>query len=162
MKRLIFHSIIFIFISIGFAQPIPSSSLINNAKQYDNQIVIYQGEVIGEKMIRGDYAWLNVNDGNIAVGIWVKNNLIRDMRYFGNYATKGDVIMITGVFHRACPEHGGDLDLHAQAIKKIGAGEQRLSPLSTKKLTIAILLSILTGILFLIFKYEKDKDLRMG
>ena len=55
-----------------YAQTPTSLELINNAKQYDGKTVNYKGEVIGEVMVRGDYAWLHVNDGTIAIGIWVR------------------------------------------------------------------------------------------
>jgi len=107
--------------------------LLNNTKQYDGKAVNYQGEVIGDVMIRGDYAWLNVNDGNIAIGVWAPKTMIRDIDYTGNYHKKGDIIEVSGVFHRSCLEHGGDLDIHALEIKKIAAGSLAIHPVNRKK-----------------------------
>jgi len=104
------------------AQPVSSTELINNAKHYDGSAVSYSGEVIGDIMARKEYAWINVNDGKNAIGIWIKKELIRDILYTGSYKAKGDLVEITGKFNRACIEHGGDLDIHAQSIMKIGSG----------------------------------------
>jgi hypothetical protein len=135
--------LIIIFNFQCYAQPILSSELINNAKQYDKSVIQYQGEVIGEKMVRGNYSWLNVNDGYMAIGIWTKNDLTQTLQYYGNYTTKGDTIIVTGIFHRACPEHGGDLDIHAQTIKKVTPGNHKTISLNIKRFYLALFLSIL-------------------
>jgi len=118
--------ILFLVISIPafdcYAQPISSAELINNAKLYDGKVVNYEGEVIGDIMKRGDYAWINVNDGKNAIGIWINSGLVKDIGYTGSYKSVGDGVEITGVFRRVCPEHGGDLDIHAQSMRKTGAG----------------------------------------
>ena len=50
---------------------VDSSILIEHAKSYDYQTVTFEGEVIGDIMVRDDYAWINVSDGSNAIGIWV-------------------------------------------------------------------------------------------
>ena len=100
-----------VFISNCYAQTSTSLELINNAKQYDNKTVSYRGEVIGDIMVRGDYAWLHVNDGIIAIGIWVPRTMVQEIRYAGDYHKNGDIVEVSGMFHRSCLEHGGDLEL---------------------------------------------------
>jgi hypothetical protein len=127
-----------------FAQSVSSTELINNAKSYDGKTVVYEGEVIGDIMRRGDYAWVNVNDGKNAIGIWIKFSLAGEIGYTGSYKSIGDGVEITGIFHRVCPEHGGDLDIHAQAIRKTGQGRQvqeRLNP--SKRNQVIVLLGLL-------------------
>jgi len=84
--------------------------------------VIYSGEVIGDIMKRGEYAWINVSDENNAIGIWVPYVETEKIKYTGKYRYKGDIVRISGVFNRACPEHGGDLDIHAKSIEIIEKG----------------------------------------
>lgn len=127
MKKLILFIVFLLFSVLVFncyAQSISSAELINNAKLYDGKVVTYEGEIIGDIMVRGDYAWINVNDGANAIGIWIKSALVKDIGFTGSYKSVGDGVEITGVFRRACPEHGGDLDIHAQSIRKTGAGRQ--------------------------------------
>ncbi len=130
MQKLKFYvlSFGFIFYLLPFAfncyaQPVSSSELINKAKEYDGKTVIYEGEVIGDIMSRGEYAWINVNDTKNAIGIWIDKVFTKDIVYTGSYKSKGDWVEITGVFHRACPEHGGDLDIHGQALRKTKLGK---------------------------------------
>jgi hypothetical protein len=124
-----------------YAQPISSTELINNAKQYDGKVVVYAGEVIGDVMARQDHAWINVHDGNNAIGIWLSKDLTRDIRYTGSYKAKGDWVEVTGVFQRACLEHGGDLDIHAQKIRTIKSGSVVPEELDFNKGYIVVVLS---------------------
>lgn len=131
-----------------FAQSIPSTELINNAKQYDGRVVVYEGEIIGDIMTRGDHAWVNVLEGAKAIGIWIERSLSKDIVYTGSYKSKGDRIEITGVFHRACPEHGGDLDIHAQELRIIETGRPVLERLNIGKRDQAL---IFLGVLILVW-----------
>jgi len=133
-----------------FAQSVSSSELINNAKQYDTKIVSFQGEVIGDIMKRGNYAWVNLNDGNNAIGIWMSESLAKQITYAGSFKSKGDIIAVEGVFHRACLEHGGDLDIHAQAIRKIGSGAVVVEKSSVGKSNFAIILLGVLGLIWIL------------
>jgi len=130
------------------AQPISSTELINNAKQYDGKTVVYEGEVIGDIMRRGDYAWINIYDGKNAIGIWINTSLIKDIAYVGSYKSRGDAVEITGIFHRVCVQHGGDLDIHAQAIRKTISGRPIQERLNTSKRNLVI---VLLGVLSLVW-----------
>ena len=79
------------------------------------------------------------------------NALIKDIAYKGSYAFKGDEVEITGIFNRSCTEHGGDLDIHAQSIRKITPGRQISETLDFKKTKSALMLS---GILILLFIWD--------
>jgi hypothetical protein len=125
-----------------FAQSTSSTELIEQAKDYDAKTVTYQGEVIGEIMVRGDYVWVNVNDGQNAIGIWAKKDLIKGITYKGDYKHIGDRIEVLGVFHRACPQHGGDLDIHAQEIIKVAEGREIKFILDEGKIKLAIYLGV--------------------
>lgn len=114
-----------------YAQTSTSLRLISHAKEYDGKFVVYEGEVIGEIMPRGNFSWINVNDGQNALGIWLEKSLVKEILYTGSYKAKGDWVRVEGVFHRACPEHGGDLDIHAQGLLRVKSGRilaQRLNP----------------------------------
>ncbi len=121
-----------------YAQSVSSAELINNAKNYNGNTVVYKGEVIGDIMVRGEYAWINVNDEKNAIGIWIKKELIKDILYTGNYKAKGDLVEITGKFNRACIEHGGDLDIHAQSINKISSGSKIFYAINRRAINFAL------------------------
>jgi hypothetical protein len=136
-----------LMVKVTYAHPISSNELIYNATQHDGETVTYEGEVIGDIMKRGDRAWINVHDGQTAIGVWIHASLVKDIVHTGSYESKGDRVEITGVFHRACIEHGGDMDIHAQAVRKIAPGRQVIEELDRNKRDIAImLLGILAAI----------------
>ena len=140
-----------------YAQTPASLELINNAKQYDGKTVNYRGEVIGDIMIRGDYAWLHVNDGIIAIGIWAPKTLIGDIRYAGDYHKKGDIVEVFGAFHRSCSEHGGDLDIHAYEIKKVILGNSVVQPISRKKVYIGIYSFMFVLVFYALRKFFQNR-----
>ncbi len=143
----------FVIYSNAYAQVVSSTELINNAKQYDGKIITYKGEVIGDVMIRGEYAWLHVNDGIIAIGIWAPKTMIQDIRYAGDYHKKGDIVEVSGTFHRSCLEHGGDLDIHASEIKKITSGNSVIQPISRKKAYFGVYSLILVLLFYALKKF---------
>ncbi|MFA4992574.1 MAG: DNA-binding protein [Candidatus Omnitrophota bacterium] len=123
-----------------FCQSLSSSELIGNAKEHDGKSVTFTGEAIGDIMLRGEFAWVNINDGDNALGIWMSAALAKEINFTGSYKARGDKVEVTGIFHRACSEHGGDLDIHAQSLRKLGDGRivnQRLN-LDKKNLSISL------------------------
>jgi hypothetical protein len=132
-----------------YAQSISSAELINNAKDYNGNTVAYKGEVIGDIMLRGEYAWINVNDGKNAIGIWIKKELIKNILYTGSYKAKGDLVEIMGKFNRSCVEHGGDLDIHAQSITKISSGSKVFHSVNKKEINLMLGLSGVIAAVFL-------------
>jgi hypothetical protein len=130
------------------AQPISSLELFTHAADYDGQNVIYEGEAIGDIMIRGPYAWVNVSDGEGAIGIWMQKEFASSIVYSGSYKSRGDWLEIKGVFHNACPQHGGELDIHAESIRKIRTGREISEKLNVSKRNMAF---VLLGVLCLVW-----------
>jgi len=160
MKKITFVFIFLImayglWLTAGFAQPVPSAEIIPNAKFYDGKRVIYEGEVIGEVMPRGDYVWVNANDGQNAIGIWLPKELVKDILYAGSYKARGDWIEVTGIFHRACAQHGGDLDIHADALKKTSAGRLIPHKLNREKMKLAFILLGILGIIWILSLFKR-------
>ncbi|MEN6317102.1 MAG: hypothetical protein ABFD25_22945 [Clostridiaceae bacterium] len=130
------------------------NNLVENAKELDRQEVTVQGEAIGERMDRGDFSWVNINDGTNAIGIWLnKSEAIKILNY-GNYKYKGDMVKITGIFYRACREHGGEADLHAGSIKILEEGHPVKEHISSVKIITAVILSSF-ALLFLIYFFKQ-------
>jgi len=133
-----------------YAQPISSAELIKNAKFYDGKSVSFAGEVVGDVMIRGDFAWLNIYDGANAIGVWVPEQLARQIGWAGDYKTKGDVVEVSGIIHSVCLEHGGDFDIHALSVRRIYAGRQVRERFNQSKGNVALwLLGVLCLVMIL-------------
>jgi len=140
--------VLFFGAQAAFAQSLSSNELITHAKQYDGKLITYSGEVIGDIMRRGEFAWVNINDGNNAIGVWMDAGLTKEINFTGTYKSQGDTLEISGIFHRACPEHGGDLDIHAQKTRKLARGKMIAYKFDALKVE---LIFILLGALFLIW-----------
>jgi hypothetical protein len=154
-KHLIFNSLLLTFAFLSLRSPVlaaPSTSdeLISHAKAYDGKPISFAGEVIGDIMIRGNHAWANINDGKSAIGVWMQGELAKKIQFTGSYRFIGDWVEITGVFHRACPEHGGDLDIHAQAIEKINSGRRKEERFNNEKKNLALLLLGILGLVWIL------------
>lgn len=104
------------------AGDVGSADLIDNAALYDGKTVSYEGEVVGDILYRGDYAWLGISDGENTVSVYLPADEAKKIAYVGGYRIVGDTVQINGVFHRACTEHGGDLDIHANTVQIVQSG----------------------------------------
>lgn len=61
-----------------------------------------------------------------------------DIRYYGSYHEKGDQVMVTGIFFKACKQHGGETDIHGTTIQILQKGEKIPHTVSISKVIIAI------------------------
>jgi hypothetical protein len=156
MKNIKAVILIFCFGTVCCAQQTSSSELINNAKQYDGQNITYTGEVIGDVMLRGDFAWVNVNDGQNAMGIWLNQKSAEKIKITGSYSHIGDHIMVTGVFHRNCIEHGGDMDIHAQDIQIISTGRTLSENFDTAKRNVVFILLAIISLAVIFLRQPKN------
>jgi hypothetical protein len=133
------------------------NDLIENAKDLDGQEVVIQGEAIGESMRRGDYYWLNINDGSNAIGVWLSSAEIDNNKFYGNYKNIGDTLNITGSFYRACKKHGGEADFHATSLEVVESGYSVNVTVSIPKSIAAAILSILALFLYVVFLKIKER-----
>jgi hypothetical protein len=144
-------------ITPSFAEPVASDKLIENAKAYNNQCVEYNGEAVGDVMNRGDFAWVNLHDGKNAIGVWMKKEYAALIKYKGDYKFKGDTVSAKGIFHRACPQHGGDLDIHADEVVKVSDGCPTPHPIKKFDLMNTIGLLIVAAGIFLLAEFKMKK-----
>ena len=136
----------------GFAQTLSSTELIENAKELNGAIVSYKGEAVTAIMQRGAHSWVSVNDGPNAIGIWAENSLVGNIEFIGDYKHRGDTIEIEGIFNRACSEHGGELDIHAEKITVLERGSSRAERPYGNRIRIAIALFLATLIAVAFFR----------
>jgi hypothetical protein len=133
------------------AATVKINDLVEKAKEYDGQTVTLQAEAIGEVLERGDHAWININDKSNAIGVYVPIAEAQKISYFGDYANTGDTLVITGVMHNACKEHGGELDVHAEAITILKKGSVTPRPIPVEKIVFfgfSALFAALLGLYF--------------
>ncbi|NTW95657.1 MAG: DNA-binding protein [Erysipelotrichaceae bacterium] len=135
--------------------------LIEHSLTRDQQTVIIEGEILGEVLERGDNAWINVNDGTNAIGVYLRLDQTTELKVFGDYFNIGDKIRVVGVFERSCIEHGGEMDIHATSIQIIEPGRPIDHPVSSWKFVISIILmSIALFALYLKRHYFKKAEIK--
>ena len=145
-----------LFVPAEAIKTIDINSLVTCAETYDNQTVTVEGEAIGEVLDRGDYAWVNINDGTNAIGIWMTVSEAETIENFGDYKHIGDTLKITGVFSRNCTEHGGDVDIHCASMEITKSGyriDDKVS--SSKAVAASVLLCSALIIVYIYFKVLK-------
>lgn len=153
-----FFSVLFAGILItgsSNALEVGSNELISSAKDYDKKEIVYSGEVIGDIMKRGQNCWINISDGDNAIGVWAEESLAKNIKYKGSYKYIGDEVKVTGIFNKACPEHGGDLDIHAQKIEIIRKGYISKRPVNVYYILIAAILLVIAIVMNLIIFKKK-------
>ena len=131
---------------------VSSRRLIEHSKFYDGKEIVYKGEAIVAVMKRGDYGWVNLSDGDNAIGIWCKSSHLEMIKYLGGYDSKGDTVEVTGIFNRACQEHGGDLDIHADTITVKKPGYFITENINGKRVRLVIAIFLVVIALVLIFR----------
>ncbi|HZL04287.1 MAG TPA: hypothetical protein VFE45_02505 [Coriobacteriia bacterium] len=150
--------------TVGSPNSPTSGELVEEPKRYDGTTVAFQGEAIGEAMVRGEMAWIHVNDDayvlknieegaklggyNSGMPVWLDATEAREITYFGDFRHKGDIVRVEGVFNAACVEHGGDVDIHATSLSVVSAGRAAADSVEPGKPLWAALLSLAAGALY--------------
>ncbi len=144
-----------LFIAAASAPIIKINDLIENSKEYDNREVTIQGEVLGEALERGNYVWINITDNTNYIGIWLDASDAEKITFYGDYKHKGDMIKVTGIFHRACTEHGGDIDIHNLDMQVIQKGSLLQEKISASKIIAVIASGLIMFLVIGIYKILK-------
>jgi hypothetical protein len=142
-----------------------SAALVEDAQHWDGQVVQFTGEAIGEAMRRGAMAWIHLNDDaygladasanpglagyNSGIAVWVDSAMASWIASFGDYRRHGDLVEVMGTFHAACPQHGGDTDIHATSLRIVRPGYTTVQLIrSSRMIAAAILAGLTLGLLF--------------
>ncbi|MCE5256029.1 MAG: hypothetical protein LLF89_04195 [Spirochaetaceae bacterium] len=138
-------------------RPVHANELIENATAWDGEKIDFEGEIIGDIMLRGSHVWINVLDGSTAIGIWASKSMLPQISFTGQYFSSGDHLKIRGTMHRACAEHGGDLDIHADLVKVLSQGKAVTHPVGKNRLWICFVSIILAGLSIGFWRHREKK-----
>lgn len=143
-----------------------STDLVESPKWYDGTEITFTGEAIGEAMVRGNYAWLHLNDDayykmnveeganlggyNTGMPVWLSADQAAHVDTFGDYQHEGDIVKVYGTFNAACAEHGGDMDIHATRLTAVTLGHPVKDPVTGGKVIAAIVLALTAAVLYLL------------
>ncbi|MGC8817088.1 MAG: DNA-binding protein [Candidatus Hadarchaeum sp.] len=147
MKRAL-ALILLLLLLVPTARAETLKELIDDPMAFDGKQVSFRGEVIGV-MVRGEQAWINIFDNGLAIGIWCRAEEAREISYIGDYTHQGDIVAGVGIYHLACPEHGGDTDIHALSLSVVEKGHTVERPPDM----LLVLLSLVIALAAVILSY---------
>ena len=150
-----------------------STQLVEKPTTFNGTTVTFTGEAIGEVMVRGDYAWIHLNDDayeeknveegaklggyNSGMAVWIPAALTKQVDSYGDYKHEGSIVQITGTFNAACKEHGGDMDIHATALRVIRPGHDVVDAIALWKVLLAIALVALAAGLWWVDRLTRNR-----
>lgn len=154
---------------------VTTTDLVEHMDKYDGKVVTVRGEAIGDLMVRGTHAWITVNDdeyairslqehgnfrglSNMGIGVWVPESEGRKIEVFGGYKNKGSTVRLTGIFHRACDQHGGDTDIHADRVDVLVQGHPFRMRLDRPELIMVVVLGIVIAGLFSLYRSRQRRS----
>lgn len=100
---------------------VSSSELYDCPASHDRQLVTFEGEAVGALLARDGGAWTQLNDdvyagdlgplpshrdfrgGNAGVGVFLPADLAEQIEHVGGPHRRGDIVAVTGTFHRVDP-----------------------------------------------------------
>jgi len=157
-RKVCFLAVVLLLFMVPPVSAETGKELVENSVRFDGATVTLRGEVVGVLM-RGDYAWVNVLDNGVAIGVWCRANDAENVSIIGDYTHNGDNVEVVGTFHFACTEHGGDLDIHAENFTVLASGTpvERVPNLLAVLLS-AVLVALAIFTIFWLRRLRKEKS----
>ncbi len=127
--------------------------LISVNRALDGSEVRFSGEVVGD-VVNADpgYKWVNImGTTNNVIGVRMSDEQAALIQNKGSYQASGTVLQVTGTYHIACPEHQGELDVHASNVEVKDNGGPIVHFVSLQRILIAATLCVLAALLIMIF-----------
>lgn len=147
--------------ALGWAEePVSLAELLGNARKFHGERILFEGELIGSSLDRGEFAWLNLGDATGALGVWVKDSLLPAGLRGGHYAWRGDVVIVDGIFSRVCSEHAGTTDLHALSLEVVSRGRALVEEVDRRRIAAAFLLSGVLICLLILREWRRKRARR--
>ncbi len=106
-------------------------------------------------MLRGEYGWVNLSDGNNAIGVYAHSEQLEQIKHLGRYQVVGDRVRVTGTFYDACPVHYGETDIHASAVEIASSGSIVDEVLDRNKLNLSLELALLAMFAFALRQFVR-------
>ena len=93
--------------------------LVSTNRALNDSEVSFTGEAVGGVVNAGEgYKWANISGtSNAVISVYLSDDFAKLIQNVGDYHTTGTTLKITGTYHIACPEHEGELDVHASAAE---------------------------------------------
>ncbi len=124
----------------------------------DGLLVSFQGEAIGEALASdAGFVWVNVLEGGYAIGVNVRRSDVEAIDGFGMWGRTGAIVEVEGTVNVACPDHGGDFDVHARRLRVLDPSRPRTHPITPWKVPAAIVAGLLGSAVFGGLRYARRR-----
>jgi len=158
MRWLLVLMAFLVFAPSSIAQCVTVADLLLSPDNFDNQKVVVVGEVLGI-LYRGEKAWVNIENGEYQIGIWCETRMLENLKVTADYRHRGDIVEVIGIFHKACPEHGGDPDIHAENLAVLERGYEISREINWWLMTLSLILLALGLFLTVKLRYREKRAL---
>ena len=150
----------------SLSNPSPYSSadiraLLSAGQRQDGNDVVFTGEATGSPIIADEgHVWVNMKNSGAMIGVYMSNELAEQITHYARYEHTGDTITVRGVYHLACAEHNGELEVHADQIEINAAGTSWTNPVHPVFYIIGIVL-IVIGITLTLVRQSMHGKVRL-
>lgn len=144
---------------------VQASTLIDCSELFDEKQVTYRGEAIRAVLRRDGHAIVQVNDdqyaeagplperrthlgGNSGLPVVMPLQAADEITFLGSYRAQGDLLAVTGTFHRASNILGGEPAIHATRVEVVRTGHLIRHAVSPKRVATAVALAVAVAFLF--------------
>ena len=111
------------------AAALAPDEVVESAAALDGEMLTLTGEAIGESLhADSTHRWVNVLGGGTAIGVFVLDSDAERISRFGDHSGVGDTVEVTGRFNRACEQHAGEMDIHAESLLVVSEGAPTNNP----------------------------------
>lgn len=161
---ILFVSLILVSVlPVSAAEPpvLSTNELVENSYKWDGKTVSFRGEVLQDVMKRADGTWINLSDGNnTAMGVFVPAGVaLPPLSWTETYRTQGDTVLVTGIFHRACPQDQGETDIHAASVRIVAEGHEKSNPVQSGRIVwFFVLAALLALVLWLYYRTPRHRS----
>ena len=127
--------------------------LVSVNRALDGSDVRFTGEVVGDVVkAENGYTWVNImGSANNVIGVRMTDEQAQLVQNIGSYHESGTVLRVSGEYNVACPEHQGELDVHASNVELVDAGGPTEHLLDSGRVIVAISLVSLALLVLLTF-----------
>lgn len=138
--------------------------ILSEPSSKEGQTVQFTGEAIGDAVSDAPLdgtVWVMVAsttegiEGGISVLMSAEQ--ANQIDHFGRYGVTGTIVQVRGVFHQACPEHEGLLDLHATNVAVVTKGVEHRDTLNPRNLGPGLLAVIIGFALMAGFYFARER-----
>ena len=103
------------------------SKLESGDKSYDDSLVSFRGEVVGEPInsSSGSHKWVLVQSSGkrtSSIEVLMTNEQVAQIKNWGSYQVKGATVRVTGIYRVADANNTGTLDVTAYVVRVVDEG----------------------------------------